>query len=131
MTRREVLLRYRWLTEEASAMSRQTDRLIKIGAPAGIANQALTGMPRGTNDPQAAGIQAFDGYVNNLLSKISEIGNVCNEFEHTLEAIKDDRARTICRYYYATGMTDEQISHKVHLERSTVTDIRNDAVQSL
>lgn len=129
MTRKEILLRYRWLTEEASAMSKQADRLIRIGGPAGIANQALTGMPRGTNDPQAAGIQAFDGYIISLREKVAEIAEICNRFEDVLMDIRNDKARTFCRLYYGNGMTDEQIAHRFHMERSTVTKIRNDAIE--
>ena len=131
MTRTDVLLRYRWLTEEASAISRQADRLIRIGAPAGISNQAITGMPRGTNDPTAAGIQAFDGYVLTLRARVVEIAEICHEFESIITGIKDDRARTVCRLYYGNGLTDDQIARKYHLERSTVTKIRNDAIDSL
>lgn len=131
MTKREILLRYRWLTEEAAAMSKQANRLIKIGAPAGVANQALTGMPRGTNDPQAAGIQAYDGYILSLQTKMQEIMEICNRFEDILDLIRNDRARVICRYYYGVGMTDDQIAKKMHLERPTVTNVRNDAVLNL
>lgn len=129
MERREILLRYRWLTEEAAAMSKQADRLIRIGGPAGVANQALTGMPRGTNDPQAAGIQAFDGYIISLREKIAEIAQICSRFEDVLMDIRNDKARTFCRMYYGNGMTDEQIAHRYHLERSTVTKIRNEAIE--
>ena len=131
MTRREILKRYKWLMQEAAAMSKHANRLIKIGAPAGIANQALTGMPRGTNDPQAAGIQAFDGYIIELREKVAEIAEIGRMFEDVLALIRNDQARVICRYYYGVGMTDEQIAKQLKMARQTVTTIRNDTMLSL
>ena len=131
MTKVEVLVRYRWLMQEAVTISKQADRLIKLGGPVGIGSHPITGMPRGTNDPVAAGIQAFDGYIRELRTKAAEIASIGHMFEETLSLIKDDRARDICRMYYALGMTDDQIGQKKHMDQATVNRIRNDILKKL
>lgn len=136
MERCEILTRYRWLMQEAETLNRQADRVMGIGLPAGIAStwpkpEALKGMPRGTNDPAAASAQAFDGYIQHLRSKAERIMEICSKFEETLELLTDDRDRVICRKYYALGLTDEQIAEESHLDRSTVTLIRNAALAKL
>ena len=131
MNNREILVRYKWLMEEAWVLSQQAERVLRIGRPAGIAKQEITGMPRGTNDPTAAGIQAFDGYVKQLKIKADEIMKICGRFESVITMLKDDRDRTICRMYYGLGMTDEQISRRIHIARQVITDIRNKAIGKL
>lgn len=131
MTRQELVVRFRWLSEEAIAIRRHMDRISKIGGPAGIANQAITGMPRGTNDPVAASIQAFDGYMKAWADKQCEIAKICNEFKSIIDSIIDDRCRVIVFSYYANGMTDDQIAKQMKLERSTVTKMRNETLESL
>lgn len=133
VTRKELVLRFRWLAEEAIAIRRHMDRISKIGGPAGISNQAITGMPRGTNDPMAASIQAYDSYQKTLNDRLCDLASLFNEFNSIIESIEDDRARVICFNYYGNGMTDDQISNqmKPKLERSTVTKIRNDTIDAL
>ena len=131
MTYYEVIVRYKWLMEEAWTLNKQAERVLRIGTPAGISIYNLTGMPHGTNDKEAADIQAFDGYVQQLKKKVEEIMRICGKFEHALEMIIDDKQRDICRKYYALGMTDEQIGNRYHLERSGITQLRNNAIEKL
>ncbi len=127
----EVLQRYRWLMEEAWTIMRQAERLLSIGAPLGVANQALTGMPRGTNDPTASAVQRYDKYIEQLHDKADELVVLCNRFEEVLSLLDDDRQRDICRKYYAVGMTEEQIAEKLHMDQSTVNRARNEALAKL
>lgn len=127
----EIITRYRWLMEEAWALKKQADRVLKIGTPAGIASQAITGMPRGTNDPEAAAIQAYDGYAKQLREKAEELLQICGRFEQVLNLLKDDRQRTICRMYYALCMTEEKIAEKTGVDQSTVNRDRTAAINFL
>ena len=127
----EVVIRFRWLMEEAWTMTRQAERMLRIGAPAGISIQAVTGMPHGTNDKDAAAIQLFDGYAAQLRKEAEQILELRDRFEKIIRMLEDDRQRDICRKYYALGMTDEQIGKRVHMDQSYVNKLRNDAIEKL
>lgn len=127
----EILTRFRWLMEEAWTLSQQAEKVLKIGRPAGIAIQAITGMPHGTNDKDAAAIQLFDGYAAKLREKVAEIMSICDRFEKVMTMLENDRDRDICRKYYALGMTDDQIAKRVHMDQSTVCRIRNEAIAKI
>lgn len=127
----EILTRFRWLMEEAWTLSQQAEKVLKIGRPAGIGIQAITGMPHGTNDKDAAAIQMFDGYAAKLREKVTEIMGISDRFEKVLAMLENDRDRDFCRKYYALGMTDEQIANRVHMDQSTVCRIRNEAVAKI
>lgn len=127
----EVLLRYRWLQLEAETLIQQAERVQRIGAPTGVAGQALSGMPHGTNDAEAARGQLFDGYIAQLRRKATELSKVCGAFESTLELLQSDRERVICRMYYGLGLTDAAIGKKLHLEERSINGIRNEALRRL
>ncbi len=126
----EVLTRYKWLMAEAEAIMSQADKLIRIG-PAGVAGQAISGMPRGTNDADSAGVQAYDGYIQQLRERAEEIGGISRLFENVMAQFKNDRDRVICRLYYGVDMTDEQIGIKLNMDTSTVNRVRNDALSKI
>ena len=55
MTKRELLENYRDIVIEIETLERQSKFLNQfIGGPQPIRSIQLTGMPRGTNDPEAA-----------------------------------------------------------------------------
>lgn len=127
----EIIERYKWLMHEAWALEKQAEMVIRIGTPSGVAGQALSGMPHGTNDPVAASIQHADRYAEKLREKARELLNICGRFEGILSRIKDDRQRVICRMYYGLDMTDEKIAEKLNIDQSTVNRDRNAVLSAL
>ena len=124
----EILKAARDAVMEEIAISRQLDRMAGIGGPRGVAGQAITGMPHGTNDPEASRRQQYDGLMEKLLTKRDEnIAIVC-ECEAVIEKIKDQKSRTIARYYYVEGESDYSIAKIMGLDRSTIWDKRNDII---
>lgn len=127
----DVLRRYHWLMEESWTLLKHAERVIQIGAPMGIGDQSISGMPRGTNDPTAASVQHYDKYVQQLRDKAAELLGLGKRFEEALAKLDDDRQRDICRKYYALDMTDEEIGERVHMDQATVNRIRNEALAKL
>lgn len=136
MKRCEILTRYRWLMLEADTLIKQADKVMGIGVQADVRStwptrQALEGMPRGTNDPESAGAQRFDGYIQRLRDRAEELMSICDQFESTLALLDDDRERVICRKYYALGLSEEAIAEQVSMDQSTVNRYRNSALAKL
>lgn len=136
MERSEILTRYRWLVLEADTLAKQADKVMGIGIQADVrstwpSKDKLKGLPAGTNDPETAGAQRFDWYIQHLRERAEELMEICGKFEETINLIADDQDRVICRMYYGVGMTDEAIGEKVHLEQSYVCRIRNKALAAL
>lgn len=96
-----------------------------------MAGQALTGMPRGTNDPEASRRQQYDGLMEKLLKLQRKNVEIVCRCETVLEKIKDQRSRTICRYYYVEGESDYTISQIMEMDRTTIWDKRNEVLNFL
>lgn len=128
MTDIEILEAARYAVMEEVAISRQLERLAIIGGPKGVAGQALTGMPHGTNDPEASRRQQYEGLMEKLLKKRNENINIVCQCESVIEKIKDQRSRTIARYYYVEGESDYTIAKIMGLDRSTIWDRRNEII---
>jgi hypothetical protein len=134
MTKRELLENYRLLVIEIESLERQSKFLNQfIGGPRPVHGVQLTGMPRGTNDPEAALLQRVD--TDEVLEKIEgkcrELGDMLKEFEMILDAIEDRRLQIIIRNYYALGMSDEAIAELLELSQPTVNRLRNDFMDGL
>ena len=93
----------------------------------------LTGMPRGTNDPEAALIQRED--TNEVLEKIeakcAELREMVDAFEMIMDKIEDRRLRIIVRNYYALGWTDERIAEQLELSRQHVNRLRTAYIEGI
>ena len=93
----------------------------------------LTGMPRGTNDPEAAFLQRED--TNEVLDKIeakcTELRDMVDAFEQIMDKIEDRRLRIIIRNYYALGWTDERIAEQLELSRQHVNRLRTAYIEQL
>jgi hypothetical protein len=128
-----ILTDYRLIVMELETLERQSKFLSKyIGGPKPLHGVQLTGMPRGTNDPEAAMLQREDDdpiYHIEELSK--ELGRMVMDFEAIVNEIKDRRLFIIVRNYYALGWTDEKIAENMDLSRQTVQKIRSDYFNSL
>ena len=112
MRKREILEQYRDIVLEIKSLERQAEFLTRdIGGPKPIRGVQLTGMPRGTNDQEAAALQTIEDGI--------------------IESISIRRTRNIIRDYYASGMTDEAIAADQGLSASRVNQIRLDYLKEI
>lgn len=134
MTKRELVEKYRLLVLEIEALDKQSKFLNKyIGGPRPLRAIQLTGMPRGTNNPEAAMIQQMDDddAIFELERKEKELRDLVAEFERIMESIPDDTDRIILRDYYALNMTDKEIAAKLNYDASTIWKRRTRTMNSL
>lgn len=134
MTKRELLENYRMLVIEIDTLERQSKFLNQfIGGPRPVHGVQLTGMPRGTNDPEAALLQRED--TDDVLDKIEErcreLRPLLEEFERIMNAIEDTRLRIIIRDYYALGWSEERTGEHVGLSRQHVNRLRTAYLEGL
>ena len=127
MTKRELLENYRDIVIEIETLERQSKFLNQfIGGPRPIHGIQLTGMPRGTNDPEAAILQRndTDEVIDKIEDKCRELRGMMDEFERVMDTIVDRRLRIIIRDYYALGWTDERFGEQLELSRQHVNRLR-------
>ena len=134
MTKRELLENYRMLVIEIDTLERQSKFLNQfIGGPRPVHGVQLTGMPRGTKDPEAAILQRED--TDDVLDKIEErcqeLRPLLDEFERIMNAIEDTRLRIIIRDYYALGWSEERTGEHVGLSRQHVNRLRTAYIEDL
>ena len=132
--KQEILTDYRLIVMELETLERQSKFLNKyIGGPKPLRGVQLTGMPRGTNDPEAAMLQQNeeDDPIFHIEELSKELGRMVNEFENIVNQITDRRLFIIVRNYYALGWTDEKIAKNMDLSRQTVQKVRSDYFNSL
>ena len=134
MTKRELLENYRMLVIEIDTLERQSKFLNQfIGGPRPVHGVQLTGMPRGTNDPESAILQRED--TDDVLDKIEErcreLRPLLDEFERIMNAIEDRRLRIIIRDYYALGWSEERTGEHVGLSRQHVNRLRTAYIDEL
>ena len=134
MTKRELLENYRMLVIEIDTLERQSKFLNQfIGGPRPVHGVQLTGMPRGTNEPEAAILQRED--TDDVLDKIEErcqeLRPLLEEFERIMNAIEDTRLRIIIRDYYALGWSEERTGEHVGLSRQHVNRLRTAYIEDL
>ena len=134
MTKRELLENYRMLVIEIDTLERQSKFLNQfIGGPRPVHGVQLTGMPRGTNEPEAAILQRED--TDDVLDKIEErcqeLRPLLDEFERIMNAIEDTRLRIIIRDYYALGWSEERTGEHVGLSRQHVNRLRTAYIEDL
>ena len=146
MTRKqEILTDYRLIVMEIETLERQSKFLNKyMDGPGPLRGVQLTGMPRGTNDPEAAMLQQIeeDDPVYHIEELSKELGRMVLEFEQIVNEIKDRRLFIIVRNYYGLGWTDEKIAEyftdynedddgRRMMARQTVQKLRSDYFNSL
>ena len=127
MTKRELLENYRDIVIEIETLERQSKFLNQfIGGPRPMHGIQLNGMPRGTNDPEAAMLQRkdTDEVLDQIEAKCKELSELVREFEMIMDKIDDRRLRIIVRNYYALGWTDERIGEQLELSRQHVNKLR-------
>ncbi len=134
MTKRELLENYRDIVIEIETLERQSKFLNQfIGGPRPIHSVELTGMPRGTNMPEAALLQRVDTdeVLDKIDAKCEELRSMVDEFEQVMDGILDRRLRIIVRNYYALGWTDERIGEQLELSRQHVNRLRTAYLEEL
>ena len=134
MTKKELLEGYRLLVIEIETLERQSKFLNQfIGGPRPVHAIQLTGMPRGTNDPEAAILQRADTdeVLDKLEKKCAELRELVGEFEVIMDGIKDRRLQVIVRDYYALGWTDERIGDQLEITRQHVNRLRTAYIEEL
>ena len=134
MTKRELLENYRSLVREIDLLEKQSAFLNQyVGGPRPVRAIQLTGMPRGTNNPEAAMIQRadYDDAIYELERKSEELRELLNEFNAILDAIDDVDDRNILRAYYALNWTDERIGNWLNYDKSTIWRRRNQLMNEL
>lgn len=134
MTKRVLLENYRDIVIEIETLERQSKFLNQfIGGPRPVHGVQLTGMPRGTNDPEAAILQRedTDDILTKLEDKCKELREMVDEFEKIMDAVDDRRLRIIVRNYYALGWTDERIGEQLELSRQHVNKLRTAYIDNL
>lgn len=134
MTKRELLENYRDIVIEIETLERQSRFLNQfIGGPRPIRAVQLTGMPRGTNDPEAAMLQRQDAdeALDKIEMKCAELRDMVDAFEVIMDGIVDRRLRIIVRNYYALGWTDEKIGEQLELSRQHVNRLRTAYIDGL
>lgn len=140
MTAREILTQCRTALTEITAIERQVDKLMTMGGPSGggggVRREKVKGRDEyvavgGTNNPEAARSQAVDGYEAVLEHKKQQLNELLNEMEALLGLLADGTARTVLRYYYGVGWSDERIAEELDSSREGITRKRNAAVEWL
>ena len=134
MTKRELLENYRDIVIEIETLERQSKFLTQfIGGPRPIRSVQLTGMPHGTNDPEAAMLQRADTdeVLDKIEAKCEELRLMVDSFEGIMDAIEDRRLRIIVRNYYALGWSDELIGAQLDLSRQHVNRLRLAYIEQL
>ena len=134
MTKRELLENYRLLVLEINTLERQSDFLNQfIGGPRPVRAVRLTGMPHGTNDPEAAMLQRadYDDAIYKIEQKSEELRELVSEFEQIMELVQDKEDALILRDYYALGWTDIKIGRALGYDKSTIWKRRSKAIREL
>lgn len=134
MTRRELLENYRDIVIEIETLERQSRFLNQfIGGPKPLHGVTLTGMPRGTNDPEAALLQRTDTdeVLDKIEAKCRELRMMVEDFENIMDRIEDRRLRIIVRNYYALGWSDEAIGNQLDLSRQHINRLRLAFIEGL
>ena len=134
MNKRELLENYRDIVIEIETLERQSKFLNQfIGGPRPVHAVQLTGMPHGTNVPEAAILQRkdTDEVLDKIEAKCRELRGMVDQFEQIMDTIDDRRLRIIVRNYYALGWTDERIGEQLELTKQHVNRLRNAYVDGL
>ena len=134
MNKRELLENYRYIVIQIETLERQSKFLNQfLGGPKPVHAVQLTGMPRGTNDPEAAVLQRAD--TDEILEKIEtkcrELRSLVDQIEIILDQITDRRLWIIIRNYYGLGWTEEQIGERLDLSRQHVNRLRTAYIEGL
>ena len=135
--KQEILINYREITITLERLDLEIERLSRtgfIGGPRELRSPQITGLPRGTNDPEAAILQKNDVEAE-ILASIQEKQaiqyDMMLEARRIVDSIQDPRLQNIVAYYYLHGWTDEAIAEKETLSQTHVNRLRMEFFNSL
>ena len=135
MTKRELLENYRNLVIDINMMEQRLEFLSRyIGGPRPVRAVQLTGMPHGTNNPEAAMMQQQDTdseILDKLEQRMDETRRLTARFEIILEDIEDRRLRNIVQAYYGLGHSEEQIGEEIGISRQHVNRLRTAYIEAV
>ena len=135
MTKRELLENYRNLVIDINMMEQRLSFLSRyIGGPKPVRGVQLTGMPHGTNDPEAAILQQQDTdseILEKIEQRMDETRRMTARFEVILEEIADRRLRNIIQAYYGLGHSEETIAEEVGLSQTHVNRLRKEYIEKI
>ena len=135
MTKRELLENYRNLVIDVNMMEQRLSFLSKyIGGPKPVGSVKLTGMPHGTNMPEAAIMQQQDTdseILDKIEARMDETRRLTARFEIILEEIEDRRLRNIVQAYYGLGHSDELIAEEIGLSQTHVNRLRKEYIDKI
>jgi len=135
MTKRELLENYRNLVIDINMMEQRLSFLSRyIGGPRPVKSIQLTGMPRGTNEPEAAIMQQQEtdtDILDKIEQRMDETRRLTARYEVILEEIEDRRLRNIIQAYYGLGHSEEQIGEEIGISRQHVNRLRTAYLEGL
>lgn len=134
MTKRELLENYLSIVRRIKILNMQSDFLNNyIGGPRPVHAAQLTGMPRGTNEPEAAIMQRadYDDAIYELEQKEEELRGYLHDFNRILDSIENQDDADILRYYYGLGWTDKKIAEEMNYDKSTIWKRRTKTISAL
>ena len=135
MTKRELLENYRNLVIDINMMEQRLSFLSKyIGGPKPIGAIQLTGMPHGTNEPEAAIMQQVDTdseILDKIEQRMNETRRLTVRFEVILEEIADRRLRNIIQAYYGLGHSEEKIAEEIGMSQTHVNRLRKEYIDKI
>lgn len=130
MTPREILEFCRNAVDEISAIEHQLDRLRGIGGPRALGAVSMESMSR-TNNPEAARLQREDFLCTELEKQRDKIEVILAMANALVNSLSDGRARSILRYYYLVGWSDDRIAEAMSISRTWVCTKRVEALLCL
>lgn len=120
---RERLEAYRSNKEEIGELQYKLNHLGKGDTMMG--NSVIFDYKTGYKRPQS--VVGYDEKKHNRLSetyrnRIEKLQKECEEVELWIEAIEDGLTRRIFRMYFIDGLSQQQVSKRVHLSQSKVSE---------
>ena len=135
MNKRELLENYRNLVIDINMMEQRLTFLSKyIGGPRPVRSPQLTGMPHGTNEPEAALMQQQDTdseIIDKIEQRMDETRRLTARFEVILEEISDRRLRNIIQAYYGLGHSEERIAEEIGMSQTHVNRLRKEYIDKI
>ena len=132
MTDVEILQECRMAAVEERVLSRQIERMKKIGGPRGIGTQAIEPAgDRKTNNATAGQLQKLDGLIERLERLRDENIGIIQKAEAIIGNIRNRKDRIVIRCYYVEGDSEYEIAGEVDMSRQWVNQRRNQLIEEM
>ena len=131
MSEIELLKDYRKRVIALQVVQEQLARCGTTGAPTALRANKLSGMPRGTNDPNAAAVQLADGLEAMARRQQEELNRLWPKVLELTSRIDDSRLYMIIHHYYVLAQTIDQIALNLYLSSRTVSRLKQAYLMTL